>query len=69
MLNCREITELCSRELDRPLSITERVAMKAHLMMCSGCSNFRAQMATIRAVMRAYADGEAASADPEEGSC
>jgi hypothetical protein len=33
--------------------------LKMHLMMCTGCSNYRTQMGAIRAAMRAYADGRA----------
>ncbi len=70
MLKCREVTMLCSRELERPLGIRERVSLGVHLSMCSGCSNFRQQMKTMRRVMRAYADGRADSAagDPPGGS-
>lgn len=61
MLNCREVTELCSRELEQPLSLRERLGLGTHLLMCSGCSNFRRQMAALRAAAQAYADGRAAS--------
>jgi hypothetical protein len=63
MLNCREVTHLCSQELERPLGFWERLSLRAHLMMCDGCSNFRGQMGSIRKAMRAYADGRAPSAD------
>ena len=57
MLNCREITELCSRELEQPLPLRERIALHTHLMMCSGCSNFRRQMSSLRDAAHAYANG------------
>lgn len=63
MLNCREVTQLCSQELERPLGLWERMSLRAHLMMCDGCSNFRGQMGSIREAMRAYADGRAPSVD------
>ncbi len=63
MLNCREVTQLCSQELERPLGLWERLSLKAHLMMCDGCSNFRDQMGSIREAMRAYAEGRAPSGD------
>lgn len=66
MLNCREVTELCSEELDRALGLRERMALHTHLMMCAGCSQFRAQMATMRRLMRAYSQGEAAGLGDDE---
>ena len=59
MLSCKEVTALCSAEMDRPLKPAERVWLRAHLMMCSGCTNFRRQMKTLRSAMRAYSAGEA----------
>ena len=51
MLNCKEVTEMCSREQDMPLALREKIGLHTHLMMCSGCSNFRNQMAVLRRVM------------------
>ncbi len=65
MLNCREVTELCSREQEQPLGLRERVALRAHLLMCSGCSNFRRQMTSLREAAQAYAQGLAAPTDSE----
>lgn len=66
MLNCKEVTELCSQEMERPLGVRERVSLGTHLMMCSGCTNFRKQLKTIRQVMQAYAEGKASSGEPGE---
>ncbi|MBL8450594.1 MAG: zf-HC2 domain-containing protein [Dechloromonas sp.] len=55
------MTHLCSEELDRNLSTRERMAMKLHLMMCTGCRNFRGQMDFLRQAMHRYAAGNAAS--------
>lgn len=59
MLSCKEVTEICSQEMERPLVLRERLFLQAHLLMCSGCTNFRTQMKTLRQVMRSYADGQA----------
>lgn len=66
MLNCREVTELCSRELEQPLGLREKFALRTHLMMCSGCTNFRQQMALMRQVMKSYAEGRAVTGEPDE---
>jgi hypothetical protein len=61
MLNCKEVTQLCSQELDRKLSLLERMSLRTHLMMCTGCSNFRKQMSSIHTVSRLYTEGKAIS--------
>ena len=66
MLNCREVTELCSQEMERPLRLGERMSLHVHLMMCSYCANFRNQMGALRAAARAYAQGGAAAPLPGE---
>ena len=49
---CREVHRLISDKLDRELSITERVRMRLHLMVCDICANFNRQMGLIRQAMR-----------------
>ncbi|MDE2083126.1 MAG: hypothetical protein KGI90_17405 [Burkholderiales bacterium] len=64
MLTCKEVTALCSQELERRLGLGEQVSLHSHLLMCSGCTNFRQQMKTLRQVMHAYADGRSVSEGP-----
>ncbi|MEO6747937.1 MAG: zf-HC2 domain-containing protein [Caldimonas sp.] len=59
MLSCKEVTEMCSAELERPLGTGEALSLRMHLMMCSGCTNFRKQMKLLRQTTRAYAAGNA----------
>lgn len=68
MLNCKEVTELCSQEMERPLGLRERMSLGAHLMMCSGCTNFRRQMSALRKISREYAEGRAAAPAPGDKS-
>jgi len=63
MLNCREVTELCSEEMERSLRLREQMSLGAHLLMCSGCTNYRKQMKTLRQVMQAYAAGHAVTSE------
>lgn len=63
MLNCQEVTELCSEEMERPLRLREQLSLAAHLLMCSGCTNYRKQMKTLRQVMQAYAAGQAVASE------
>ena len=49
---CREVHELVSQSLDRPLSVTERLRMRVHLMICEACSRFDGQMLLLRQAMQ-----------------
>jgi hypothetical protein len=68
MLKCKEVSELCSQELERPLPIADRVSLAMHMMMCTGCSNFRKQMRLLRQKMHEYADGRAPSEPADQSS-
>jgi predicted anti-sigma-YlaC factor YlaD len=50
MNSCRKMTELMSQQLDRPLSVSERIGLRFHLMMCRGCRNFSRNMAQLRQI-------------------
>lgn len=54
-MHCRDATRLMSEAQERPLSITERMSLKLHVIMCSGCQNFKDQMDALRLITRAYA--------------
>lgn len=67
MLTCKEVTEVCSVEMERPLKLSEQLSLRTHLMMCSGCTNYRKQMKTLRQVMQSYAEGKAIADDAAPG--
>ncbi|MFA5371746.1 MAG: zf-HC2 domain-containing protein [Sideroxydans sp.] len=52
MLDCKHNTELLSQSYDRPTTLSERIAMRMHLLMCRGCRNFEKQLAFIRKAAR-----------------
>ncbi|MEO8992594.1 MAG: zf-HC2 domain-containing protein [Nitrosospira sp.] len=58
MLNCQEITRLFSESQERSLSWKERMWLKMHVTMCSGCRNFGKQMDALRQVSHSYVKGE-----------
>lgn len=64
MLNCRQASRLISEAQERPLSLPERISLKMHVMMCSGCKNFSLQVPFLSKAMRAYANGK----DEESGT-
>ena len=67
MLNCRQVTEVCSLEMEHPLTLAQQMSLHTHLMMCTGCSNYRKHLRTLRQVMQAYAEGKAPADEPERG--
>ena len=54
-MNCHDATRMMSEAQERPLSITERMSLKLHVIMCSGCHNFKDQMNTLRLMTRTFA--------------
>jgi len=56
MRRCKEITELVSKDLDKPLGLSEKIAVNLHLLMCSHCRNFRNQTEFIRKAAGSYWD-------------
>ncbi|MDG0854383.1 hypothetical protein [Roseateles puraquae] len=67
MLSCKEVTEICSLEMEEPISFGQRLGLGAHLMMCSGCTNYRRHLRVIRQAMQTYAEGRAVTDDPSKG--
>lgn len=67
MLSCEEATRVCSDELERPLKLGEQFGLRVHLMMCTGCTNYRKQVRTLREVMQTYAEGKAPTDDASSG--
>jgi hypothetical protein len=56
-MNCQEATKLISESQEMPLSLLERMSLKVHMMMCSGCKNFSLQVPFLSKAMKAYARG------------
>lgn len=56
MLRCKEATHLISEQQDRQLAAGERLQLRMHLAMCSGCRNFRAQMNFLRDACKRFTD-------------
>lgn len=54
MMNCKHATKLMSQEKDSSLSLKQRIELRFHIMMCSGCRNYNKQMAFIRKTMQQY---------------
>ena len=57
MLSCKEATRLVSQGLDRKLPFGRRVALRAHLAICTGCTNFSQQLAFLRKAVERLGSG------------
>jgi hypothetical protein len=57
MMNCKQATRLLSDSQERDLSLKERLTLKIHVMMCSGCNNFGLQMHMLRDFAGAFSRG------------
>lgn len=57
MMNCQQATRLISESQERPLSLPEKMTLKIHVLMCSGCKNFSLQVPFLSKAMKAYAKG------------
>ncbi len=64
MLNCEQVTALCSEEMERSLRLGEKIALGAHLWMCTDCTTYRKQMQSLRDVAQTYASGRATTTEP-----
>lgn len=58
MPSCQKSTRLMSEARERGLTAVERVALRIHLLMCSGCRNFGKQMHFLSAATQVYVPGE-----------
>ena len=54
-LPCREFARLTSEALDRPLSRSERCALKIHLLTCLACRRYARQIRFIRDALQTLA--------------
>ncbi|MDX8376395.1 MAG: hypothetical protein R8L53_00025 [Mariprofundales bacterium] len=58
MLNCKEATRLCSEQMEQKLSLQNKINLRMHLLLCSACRHFAAQISNISQVMHGYSSGD-----------
>ena len=58
MISCKEASRLISEQLDRKLSLYERVTLKMHLTMCSVCKHVQRQLGALRNVISSKAHSQ-----------
>ncbi|MDE2623774.1 MAG: zf-HC2 domain-containing protein [Betaproteobacteria bacterium] len=54
MLNCHDATFLLSQGRDRKLTFSERMRLKLHVGLCSGCCNFERQLPALTRAAQTY---------------
>lgn len=52
MMNCKEATQLLSQDLERKLSLPERLGLHLHLLICRGCRATERHFAFLRTAAR-----------------
>ncbi|WDD91055.1 zf-HC2 domain-containing protein [Burkholderia sp. FERM BP-3421] len=60
---CKDITRLLSDGLDRALTTGEQWRVRVHLPSCSGCRNYRRQIALLRRAVRVASGRETGEGD------
>jgi hypothetical protein len=51
---CKEAVTLMVAQQDRPLPVTDRVALRMHLWACAACPKFDRQMRTVQNAMQQW---------------
>jgi len=51
-LHCETASELASQAMDEPLGLADRLAIRAHVLICRSCRRFRRQLLWIRRAAR-----------------
>jgi hypothetical protein len=49
---CREMVPLMSESMERPLSVSEQLRLKLHLIVCTWCARYLEQLNFFRQLLR-----------------
>lgn len=52
MLTCKQASKLISHSLDRPLTLTNRIQLRLHLVICDACKRFSKQMHVLQTALQ-----------------
>jgi hypothetical protein len=58
---CREAARLQSESLDRPLSVSQRLGLRLHLLICKWCRRYGKQLRFLRDAVHDHPEEVAAS--------
>jgi hypothetical protein len=72
MLTCKDVSKLVSESLDRKLPLSQRMAVRLHIMMCRMCRAYQKQTLLLRNAVQAYAHsldkGESSESLPKDAA-
>lgn len=52
MLTCKQASQLISQSLDHPLSLSNRIKLRFHLVICDACNRFKRQLNQLRTMLK-----------------
>jgi len=56
--DCKETSELLSRQQDESLGWIEYLRLRSHLLICKACGNLKIHLDFLRAAMKQYRDSD-----------
>jgi len=65
VLSCQEASRLASQALDQALTLRERLGLRLHQTICSGCRGFARQLQHIRRACRRIEESEGVNVKTE----
>jgi hypothetical protein len=70
--SCKEVAALVVAREDRYLKVSEKVALRTHMVICQACPDFERQILTMRHAMRQWrnysGDGDASATLPVQST-
>ncbi|WP_053980801.1 hypothetical protein [Marinagarivorans algicola] len=57
-MNCQKASELASRQYDQPLSLSKKISLKFHLLICKHCRNFNKNIEQLSHSMQSFLRGD-----------
>jgi len=54
VISCKDASRLVSRREDAPLSAWQRLVLRLHLAVCTGCARVERQIRFLRSAMQKY---------------
>ncbi len=64
--SCRDIAALLIAREDRPITLSDQVALKLHMLVCVTCPRFENQVLTMRAAMAQWRNQQSHDDEPHE---
>jgi hypothetical protein len=65
---CRQVAALLIAREDRAIDLSDRVALRLHLMACDACPDFERQVLLMRTVMQRWRDHDVTPSEPDDGA-